>query len=155
MALLLALGGALACAPPRVTQPVAFDHKLHAAKDIDCTYCHEHVENTPYATLPSNGVCLGCHDKALGKSAAEASFLALAAKGPVPWVQVNRLPGHVYFSHRAHVTFGEISCTECHGDMAQRSEPVTRPQLTHLTMSGCVQCHEKKKARTDCLTCHQ
>ena len=34
---------------------------------------------------------------------------------PVRWVMVNRLSGHAYFNHMAHLNRG-IGCTSCHGD---------------------------------------
>ncbi len=145
----------VACRPEPVAQPIAFDHALHMAKDTECTTCHEHVDSSPYATLPSNDVCMNCHDEPNGKSPEEPKVRELAAKGPIPWVQVNRLPGHVYFSHAAHVTRGKLDCKQCHGDMAKASAPVTRSQIAALTMSACRQCHLDRGVRNDCLTCHK
>src|ERR1035437_1156296 len=88
VAVVLAAIAALAFVPgkDKVSQPIAFSHKIHVAKDIDCSYCHEHVENSPKATLPSKQVCLGCHQKALGQNPEEPKVRALAAQGPIPWV---------------------------------------------------------------------
>ncbi len=149
--------GSVACARARgeVAQPIKFNHQIHVSKEIECDTCHEHAEESLYAGIPRNDVCLGCHTSQLGKDPEEGRFLALAARGPIPWIRVNRLPGHVYFSHQAHVAFGDMDCKGCHGDMAQRTAPVGRSQIENLTMSACIACHEQKHARSDCLTCHK
>ena len=153
----LCAAGAAGCAPtpPPATQPIAFSHQIHMAKDMDCSTCHEHADTSDYATLPSNGVCLDCHQDPVGKNPEEPKVRLLAAKGPIPWVQVNRLPGHVYFSHRAHVTWGKVECQHCHGDMAKASQPVTQTQIASLDMNACMRCHQKDHAHDDCLTCHK
>jgi hypothetical protein len=151
------LAGLSACRsePAPVVQPIAFDHALHMKKDMECATCHEHADTSIYATLPSNDVCMGCHDEPNGKNPEEPKVRELAAKGPIPWVQVNHLAGNVYFSHAAHVTLGKMECKVCHGDMAQRSRPVDEPQIAWLTMGACEKCHEERHARNECLTCHK
>lgn len=152
-AALAALGGCRG--EPPVTQPIAFNHAVHMTKDTECTTCHEHVESSAYATLPSNDVCMGCHEDPNGKDPEEPKVRTLAAKGPIPWVQVNRLVGHVYFSHAEHVTQGKLECKQCHGDMAKAARPVTESQIKGLTMSACMRCHAEHQVRDDCLTCHK
>jgi menaquinone reductase, multiheme cytochrome c subunit len=154
---ILGVLGAVGCSSGNapVKQPIAFNHAIHMTKDTECISCHSNVETSPYATLPSNDVCMGCHDQPSGKSPEEPKVRELNAKGPIPWIQVNREPGHVYFSHQAHVTWGKLKCEECHGDMAKQTEPVTTSQVQNLTMSVCMDCHRKMHARNDCLICHK
>jgi hypothetical protein len=156
LVIMAAIGGlARAELGGNAVQPIAFSHKVHMEQQMDCATCHEHVERSPKATLPSNDICLGCHEDPRGKNPEEPKVRELAAQGPIPWVRVNRLPGHVYFSHRAHVTWGKLDCTQCHGNMAEATAPVTQSQIGHLTMSTCIGCHKERQVRTDCVTCHK
>ena len=141
---------------PAIAQPLPFNHKLHTAKDVACNYCHERVEKGARATIPNLAVCMSCHNQQLGKSAVESEVRAYAAaKREIPWVRFNKLPGHVYFSHRAHVKYGAIQCASCHGEMGSQVEPVTHSQIASLTMTRCIACHKERQASTDCLTCHK
>ncbi len=66
----------------------------------------------------------------------------------------NRLAGHVYFSHAAHVTMASMKCEECHRDMNAVDQAPTEPDV-HGEMSDCVACHRSKHASLDCLACHK
>ena len=139
-----------------VAQPIAFDHKKHLQEEIACKDCHKQVEEGPYATFPTLKTCLLCHGEAKGKHPDEPKVREYAAKGKeIPWARVNRLVGHVYFSHAAHVRDAKMDCKECHGDMKETSEAVTVSQISHLDMDRCMECHEEKGVSLDCLRCHK
>lgn len=139
-----------------IIQPVGFDHARHAKEDLACLDCHKTAETSPYASLPRMASCLVCHAEAKGDSPEEAKLLEyVQRKEEVPWVQVNRMPGHVYFSHAAHVKLAQMECSVCHGDMASATAPVTVSQVQHLTMRRCMECHVEKGASNDCLACHK
>lgn len=141
---------------PEVQQPVDFSHKRHFEAEIDCLTCHEKAADEPHATLPVIRGCMKCHKEKQGDTKEEAVFLQYAArKEEVPWIQVNNLPGHVYFSHRAHVGFAEMECEVCHGDMKKLDHGLTRTNVGHLTMRACIDCHAQKGASNDCVTCHK
>ena len=55
----------------------------------------------------------------------------------VRWVMVNRLSGHAYFNHMAHLNRG-IGCTSCHGDVAGM-ERISAPR--DARMQWCLDCH--------------
>jgi menaquinone reductase, multiheme cytochrome c subunit len=139
------------------TQPIRFSHKVHmSVGDTECTTCHIGADRGPYATLPTSSTCLGCHREPRGTNPEEPKVRAFAStEAGIPWVQVNRLPGHVYFDHRAHVRWGKLDCAECHGDMKVADEPVTKSQITSLQMKRCIGCHHQRNVRTDCVTCHK
>jgi len=45
-----------------VDQPVPFSHQHHVADiGIDCRYCHQTVETSARAGIPSTQVCMNCH----------------------------------------------------------------------------------------------
>jgi len=141
----------------KVQQPIAFDHAAHIkAEDMDCKDCHRFADKSPYATLPKLKDCADCHSEPQGKSPEEPKVREyLEAGKEIPWVIVNRLPGHVYFSHRAHVAFGEMKCWDCHRDMRKVSQPVSETDIGHLSMSKCMACHKEKKVEDACTTCHK
>lgn len=136
-------------------QPIAFNHKRHIDEGLTCTDCHKSVEKGPRATIPTIKTCLKCHEDPQGTNPEEAKIREFAKRGEdIPWVQMNRLPGHVYFSHRVHVAYAKMDCAECHGKMADRTEPVTAPNID-LDMDKCMACHVSKGVSVDCLRCHK
>src|SRR3982751_2342286 len=43
-------------------QPVPFSHKQHVGDDgIDCRYCHNSVEKSAFAGMPTSETCMACH----------------------------------------------------------------------------------------------
>jgi c(7)-type cytochrome triheme protein len=97
-----------------------------------------------------------CHTDAQGRHPDEPKIREYAGRSEaIPWVQVNRVVGHVYFSHAAHVVYAKMECAECHGEMKDKTEPVTTPQVAHLDMTRCMACHEERGASNDCLRCHK
>ena len=139
-----------------VKQPIAFNHRIHVEQDMACTDCHTQAEKGSYATLPRIKACLLCHEEAQGENPEEPKVREYAEAGhEIPWIQINRLPGHVSFSHEAHVNYAAISCQVCHGPMELRESPVTEPNIEHLDMNRCVACHEEQGASIDCLRCHK
>ncbi|MBI1909480.1 MAG: cytochrome c3 family protein [Deltaproteobacteria bacterium] len=139
-----------------VSQPIAFNHKVHVAGlGLDCTHCHVGVETTPFATLPTAEICLGCHSTPLSQNPEEEKVrLYGEERGEIPWQRLTRLPDHVYFSHQRHVTFGKVACEACHGKMPERVTPPSRAPV-ELSMDDCLGCHRQKGASEDCILCHR
>ncbi len=123
------------------SQMVAYDHSLHAGTmEIDCRYCHNSVEKSKHAGLPTTNVCMNCHamvhETKAGTGKEEIAKLHTAAgydadkmaynldkKGnvitgdPIVWNKAHNLPDHVFFSHKQHVNVGGVDCMQCHGDV--------------------------------------
>ncbi len=133
-----------------------FDHRRHVVdEELACTDCHAGALKGAAAGFPSVKKCLLCHDEPEEGSPA-AAIPEYAEKGEeIPWIQVDRVAGHVHFSHAMHVQAGGMDCKECHGDLALRTEPVTTPLVRHLDMEACMTCHEERGASNDCLACHK
>jgi menaquinone reductase, multiheme cytochrome c subunit len=158
--LIAAILAACSARAPAPAQPIAFDHALHLRVHLDdraltCVDCHAGAERAARAGLPAITTCLRCHMRPQGDppSAKERQVRALA--GGVRWVQVTRNPGHVYFSHRAHVTIAKLACAGCHGDVATWTAPPIAPEARLVRMSGCLACHREQGAPTDCGACHR
>jgi len=151
----IAAGVLAACsgppAPPQ--QPVPFSHKVHAGDNrIGCLMCHVYAERSPVAGVPSMARCAGCH-RFVGqdKPAVQQVMQASTEGKPIEWLQIYRLPDHVFFTHERHLAVGLV-CTSCHGEVAAM-EVMT--QVSPLTMGWCVDCHRSRQAPIDCLTCHK
>ncbi len=157
------------------SQPIEFPHSVHAGiNGIDCKYCHNSVEKSKTAGLPTVNVCMNCHKGIPGNTDAQKSQIAkiYAAAGWDPegagkytgkgeqivWNKVHVLPDHVYFNHQQHVVVGGLDCKQCHGDMTQESTARVVPvhelsqiegnvPLTRptLTMGWCIECHGAKE----------
>ena len=120
-------------------QPVWFDHRHHVRDDgIDCLYCHEGAEKSPYAGVPAADRCMGCHSQIWNDSSLLAAVRNSAATGaPIRWQRVHSLPDFVYFDHSIHVNKG-IGCVSCHGRV---DEMAAVYQVAPLTMGWCLDCH--------------
>ncbi len=115
------------------SQPVRFSHIVHANNhEIDCKYCHNSVEKSKHAGIPTVNVCMNCHrniqkgsytgTEEIAKIHKAAGFNAEAnaydgESSPLVWNKVHNLPDHVYFNHSQHVKVGGIDCMQCHGDV--------------------------------------
>jgi hypothetical protein len=138
-------------------QPIDFSHKKHSEAGVECLFCHSQAMRSDFAGIPSVEFCIGCHTTI----AAESSEIQVLQgywdrQEPIPWVAVNDLPDHTYFSHSVHLS-GRVSCETCHGPVASMAQ--LKP-LNTMDMGWCLTCHldqpEEKVARlADCLACHQ
>ncbi len=138
-------------------QPIKFSHKIHAGdNEIACQYCHNTVEKSRHAGIPSVNVCMNCH-KGISKTANEGSETEIAKiyhaagfnvktaqydapQNPLKWIKVHNLPDHVYFNHSQHVVVGKQECATCHGDLKKMT---VAEQQSPLTMKWCIECHRK------------
>jgi len=162
----IAIGGAVVVAiasgyrgPVVVSQPIAFRHNIHIAKaELDCTsLCHAAAATNVYAGLPSKDVCYECHDPD-EESPDKPELTRLAGyidlDEDIPWKRVAVTRSDVFFSHRRHVTSGQIECARCHPDVAEAAGPLS--VVSHvMRMDECISCHELEGADTDCLACHR
>ena len=137
------------------SQPIAFDHTLHAGKEnlnINCIYCHSSAEKSKHAGIPSANVCMNCHTavsegKKTGTAEIAKIYAAVGWDGkeysgnptPLIWTKVHNLPDHVSFSHATHVAVGNIECQKCHGPID--TEMDVAEQWAPLTMGWCIDCH--------------
>ena len=147
------LGGCNQAVP--VAQPIQFSHKAHVEKGLQCDACHQSVEKAASAGMPSTETCLLCHQAAITDNPEEEKVRQYGEKGlQIPWGRVYQVAGHVYFSHRRHVTLGRVECVRCHGDVGERTTPLTVAALP-ISMDRCVGCHAQDGAAGDCNACHR
>jgi mono/diheme cytochrome c family protein/ribosomal protein L37AE/L43A len=154
------------------SQPIAFSHIVHACKnEIDCKYCHNSVEKSKHAGIPSVNICMNCHrniqkgtytgTEEIAKIHKAAGFDAegnayTGETSPIVWNKVHNLPDHVYFNHSQHVNVGGIDCIQCHGDVKTYNlgkvasvedinalDGTTKLTRPVLTMGWCLECHQE------------
>jgi len=120
-------------------QPIQFSHKHHVGDDgIDCRYCHQTVETTASAGMPSTQTCMNCHSQLWG----DAQYLepirqSFRENKPIEWERVHDLPEYTYFNHSIHVAKG-VGCSTCHGQIDNM--PAVYQEST-LLMEWCIACH--------------
>lgn len=127
-------------------QPIKFSHKIHAGLNkTDCRYCHHTADYSKSANIPSNNICLNCHNvvrtgRNSGNFEINKIHRAAASGTPIAWVRVHNLPDHVFFSHAQHANAGKIACQTCHGKVEEMD---ILKQENDLSMGWCVNCHRK------------
>ena len=139
---------------PEPVQPIEFPHNIHVGKQIACTeYCHESVTTGPVAGLPSVRTCMTCHNTAATDRPRIKQITAMRERGrDLVWQRVYgyTAQAHVKFNHAPHIR-ANVECATCHGDIGKGT---VATRNVDLNMGFCVNCHNEKKAPTDCLTCH-
>lgn len=138
---------------PKPAQPVAYSHKVHLAKGMECSDCHSSAATGPVAGIPGIATCMVCHSTIAVEHPEVRKLTAFQERGEdVPWQRVYDYSpsAHVRFVHAPHVRAG-VGCAKCHGDMTQQTVAV---RAVNLTMGTCVTCHQQEKASVDCTTCH-
>ena len=141
-AAMLSWRSAVAPAPAQdapVEQTIPFSHKHHAGDDgIDCRYCHNSVESSAFAGIPTVSTCMSCHSQIFTDAPLLAPLRASFATGQgLVWTRVHHLPDFVYFDHSIHIAKG-IGCSSCHGEVDRM--PLTR-RVASLQMQWCLACH--------------
>jgi hypothetical protein len=120
-------------------QPVLFDHRHHTRDDgIDCRYCHNAVDRSPYAGIPSSDLCMGCHNQVWNQAPVVSLVRASVFRDkPIRWNRITNVPDFVFFNHAVHVN-RNIGCVSCHGRVDLMGQ-VFMPRA--MTMSWCIDCH--------------
>ena len=122
-----------------IEQPLQFDHRHHTRDEgIDCRYCHNTVDKSPFAGLPPTQLCMNCHSQVWNKSPIlEPVRKSFIEDKPMVWNRVYKVPEFVYFNHAIHVNKG-VGCVTCHGRVDTMAAV---EKVSTLTMSWCLDCH--------------
>lgn len=139
---------------PAAVQPFPFPHNTHVAKKLKCTdYCHESVDKSSIAGIPSVKTCMNCHesiaaDKPLIKVVADYQKRGV----DIAWQRVYGYTreAHVRFNHAPHIR-SKVECATCHGNIGAQS---VAERNVDLKMGFCVECHKTRGAPNECITCH-
>jgi hypothetical protein len=138
-------------APP--AQPIAFSHKKHLAFSLQCKACHTNPDPGILMTFPATAKCMSCHATiAKNKPAIQKIAEFSKSQKPIPWVRIYAVLPGVNWTHRAHLQAG-AQCENCHGPVAQMDAMSEATSVK--SMASCIDCHQKKSAKTVCATCHK
>jgi hypothetical protein len=138
---------------PAPVQPIAFTHKVHIEKNLNCELCHAGVTQGPQAGIPSAKLCMVCHQAIATDKPEIKKLTAIVARGEdVAWQRVYGFQptAHVRFDHAPHIRAG-VACTNCHGNVPQMTVAV---RAVNIDMGYCISCHQERKASLECQTCH-
>ncbi|MGV3613007.1 MAG: cytochrome c3 family protein [Fluviicola sp.] len=54
-------------------KPIEFPHDIHTGKNkIDCKYCHNSAENGKNPGIPTEEICMKCHQQINGKMVSDS-----------------------------------------------------------------------------------
>jgi hypothetical protein len=126
-------------------QPVQFSHKHHVGEEgFDCRYCHNTVDKSAAAGMPSTHTCMTCHSQIWNDSPLLEPLRESYRTGqPIKWTRVHDLPDFAHFNHSIHIKKG-VGCSECHGPV---DEMPLMYKAESLTMQWCLDCHRKPENR--------
>jgi len=149
------LVGVIIASAEKSIQPIQYNHKLHVEEaDLTCLDCHLNAGSQARASIPNIYVCGDCHDDIESENLEERKVAQYVSDGiDIPWIQVHVVPDHAYFSHRRHVTLGQLDCSECHGEVVQMETPFVTP-INPIEMEWCTDCHEQREVTNECYSCH-
>jgi hypothetical protein len=135
-----------------VGQPLPFSHKQHAeVAHLRCVNCHRLASSGEVVSIPTGKHCMTCHAQIARNSPSIKDLKSYMDENQVvPWVRVYELPSFVEFNHKAHLD-GGAKCETCHGPVATRDHLWREADLS---MGGCMSCHRRTRASTNCATCH-
>ena len=159
VAALVAIGRSFGGVSATVTQPIAFNHKVHLEEaSLQCAHCHTDAASQAWAGLPNKDSCLDCHDvddEETQNNPEKAKLIRYdEEEQDIPWRRVAITRPDVFFSHRRHVTAAGLDCQTCHPNQRNLTAPPRTADFV-MRMNDCIACHEKSEASTDCLACHR
>jgi len=167
------------------SQPIDFNHKLHAEELGECEGCHFFREDGSFSGIPALSNCVECHEEAVGEHPEEAKLVAeyVEPGKEIPWLSYSRQPDCVFFSHAAHTVMAEFECETCHGPIGESedSRPYQQNWLTKysrdiwgradagllalagkqtntwdsMKMNDCADCHKEHGTNNACFVCHK
>ncbi len=129
----------------------AYVHKTHdKVGTSNCETCHTTAYKSSLAGMPSEKICIFCHEK-VGKG-----VLVQGLYNKDKWTADYKIArakfDEIKISHKEHMDVKEISCKDCHGNIANSIE-VTDEHVP--TMESCFQCHKKWVGPKQCEKCHK
>lgn len=136
---------------------IRFSHKAHV-EEATCLACHATYEEEADAGEPTLDDCLDCHGGMQSTKPADQAeerklnYYANLNK-QIPWPSVGMLAPATYFSHKVHIVEGELSCEDCHGDIAETESLPTKPAYAY-NHELCGQCHDTEEDKSGCRMCH-
>jgi hypothetical protein len=140
-----------------------FSHTRPEHKKLDCTLCHQRLDNDVTPKFPGHSACTDCHDKDFSSTTSQLCVachkMPVDAQGQlVAFPQRMRQLGLKGFSHRQHMTpdaskwpanTPSLKCADCH--RLERGLESSFPKHAE-----CYSCHSHQSGEKlgECATCH-
>jgi len=128
-----------------------FEHRKHVLNRVGCLDCHAGVASNPEEPgllhLPSDSVCLRCHQKPHDERSCSSCHGEPRIRGEAALAH-----DHLKFDHRKHMPSVAGNCARCHTGVEE-----ARPESIRPKMAVCFGCHEHRDEWTlrDCDACHK
>jgi c(7)-type cytochrome triheme protein len=128
---------------------IKFSHTFHVKETgVACADCHQAAKASKQSSdnlLGDHESCKSCHEDQLSNT---CDFCHV---DPENITAISNPEREVIFSHENHASKRNIGCETCHAGL----NTVTYATSENMpSMSGCINCHTKEKASTECTTCH-
>ncbi|MCB9536719.1 MAG: hypothetical protein H6704_10755 [Myxococcales bacterium] len=125
-------------------------HLQHVLAGVNCTRCHVGVGQTEGLHLPTNPVCVACHEDVHERDPEKQDCLDCHMEEEAE-VALGTLKKSLAFDHAVHLERVGGDCVRCHRDAARR----TSARIGAIpTMNDCAQCHQDWLDDLRCDTCH-
>lgn len=172
--------------PPATHMPapnLKFNHKVHIARKIECTTCHEGMDDIAVATrenaLPLMEKCLECHDgKQAPKECGTCHITKPDNRVVTQYATGTLAPKGYYFSddhaapdwaksHEIPAKANEETCLSCHTkkECTDCHNGIVRPMKLHpanwvllhptTARKNSLECQSCHREQSFCLDCHQ
>lgn len=170
---------------PDASQPIPFNHKVHAANDIACSECHFRCEQNrdedgdlacaaceesafifcenhvacpdhKLPGLPGAEVCASCHEGDDPEGPGKTALLAYLESGrPIPWERVTRI--ETSNVHFSHRTHAIVEEILCVECHGDVGSMESPPSrpAVDVRMDWCLRCHHEQGASEGCVACHR
>jgi hypothetical protein len=139
----------------REAQPTAdIGHRAHIVAGVNCTRCHQNVEDDTGVHLPTNAICVDCHkgDKEAHKTDPKPNADCLSCHmNEEAEAALTHLKQGQRFKHAKHLDEVKGDCVRCHGAAGHGGD-----QRTGVIpmMSDCAECHQPWFDGLKCANCH-
>jgi hypothetical protein len=129
-------------------QPIAFSHRLHAGElGISCAYCHQGVEKSKHAGIPSGELCLNCHRSVRAPLAVQQAEDDLA--------RAEKREPKKLVSPELRKLYDALALDENLKPIAgKKATPIAWVQVHKLPAFACFSHQAHVTAGVDCKVCH-
>ncbi len=126
-------------------------HKVHNKGGTgNCETCHTTVYESSLAGMPSEKICIFCHEKT--RHGQSVKGLYNKDKWSANYKIAMAKYEEIKISHKQHMVVKEMACKDCHGNIADSVE-VTKEHAP--LMETCFKCHEEWIGPMQCGKCHK
>lgn len=146
-------------------RPIAFNHKLHVGKGVECARCHGDIAKSARATeaanMPKMATCFECHDGITADADCAMCHngqITLSDIHPVGWLHQHSERAVIEPEWCSNCHRDESFCVDCHrgdnvtGNIHDLNYTFTHGLDANSKERDCSRCHDRQ---TFCVECHE